>query len=71
MSSLVTIKKPYKIVTTSQDFDKTVVKSFRIRKTNIKLIENACNKLGTKFSTFVGYCAVEVAKAIRDEENGI
>lgn len=69
MSSFVTIKKPYKQKSLIVNGLNTKVYSLRLRSDEFELIERICNKLDTKLSTFIKYCAIEVAKEIDKESN--
>lgn len=72
MSSYVTINKPYKLKSSKIHGINSNVYTFRLKHEDYDIINNACNKLGTTFSYFVRYCAIEVAKEVKKENtNGI
>ena len=42
---------------------------FKLRDDEYDLLIKACNKLDTKFTTFMKYCAIEAAKEILKDDN--
>lgn len=69
MSSFVTIKKPYKYKSLSVKGNAMKMYCFKLRDDEYDLLIRACNKLDTKFTTFMKYCAIEAAKEILKDDN--